>query len=184
MRQLVGHWYFAQRPLDRRILNYTPDRLSRKAFETSFSWAFLWRPHAFARAWRGPVFTAVGVVRRGEWHVGRFGPFRTSIGGTSWPIWPPTAIYDLKFLRNLAGPAPLSLRRTRSLLTDPHSPLATLATSFFEGTCAMPAFFWQSYQSIMRWVLSLNKQEWLALLVVVTVVGFLCMRGYGSRNNY
>lgn len=48
----------------------------------------------------------------------------------------------------------------------------------------MPAFFWQSYQSIMRWVLSLNKQEWLAVLVVVTVVGFLCMRGYGSRNNY
>jgi hypothetical protein len=48
----------------------------------------------------------------------------------------------------------------------------------------MPAFLSQAYRSLMRWVLTLDRQEWLVVLVVVTVLGFLCMRGFGSRNNY
>jgi hypothetical protein len=36
----------------------------------------------------------------------------------------------------------------------------------------------------MQWVLSLDRQEWLIVLLVVTVIGFFCMRGYGSRSNY
>jgi hypothetical protein len=36
----------------------------------------------------------------------------------------------------------------------------------------------------MRWVTSLDKQESLLMLVIVTVVGFFCMRGFGSRSNY
>jgi hypothetical protein len=47
---------------------------------------------------------------------------------------------------------------------------------------------WNAYQQfcreILRWAMSLNRQEWLILLVAVTIIGFFCMRGYGSRNNY
>lgn len=42
----------------------------------------------------------------------------------------------------------------------------------------------QGINSTMAWVLSLNRQEWLVMLVVVTVFGFFCMRGFGSRSNY
>lgn len=42
----------------------------------------------------------------------------------------------------------------------------------------------QGYNAMMSWALSLNRQEWLIVLVAVTVLGFFCMRGYGSRNNY
>jgi hypothetical protein len=47
---------------------------------------------------------------------------------------------------------------------------------------------WSAYQqfcrTIMSWTLTLDRKEWLIILVVVTVIGFFCMRGYGSRNNY
>ena len=40
------------------------------------------------------------------------------------------------------------------------------------------------YNSVMRWAVSLNRQEWLIALVVAMVLGFLCMRGFGSRSQY
>lgn len=40
------------------------------------------------------------------------------------------------------------------------------------------------YHDGWSWVSALDRQEWLMVLLVVTVLGFLCMRGYGSRNNY
>jgi hypothetical protein len=44
---------------------------------------------------------------------------------------------------------------------------------------------WKEYYSdLMRWVTSLDKQESLLMLVIVTIVGFFCMRGFGSRSNY
>jgi len=44
---------------------------------------------------------------------------------------------------------------------------------------------WKEYYSdLMRWVTSLDKQESLLMLVIVTVIGFFCMRGFGSRSNY
>jgi hypothetical protein len=47
---------------------------------------------------------------------------------------------------------------------------------------------WQLYhqctKSTTAWMLSLDRQEWLTVLVAVTVVGFFCMRGFGSRSNY
>jgi hypothetical protein len=44
---------------------------------------------------------------------------------------------------------------------------------------------WKEYYAeVMRWVTSLDKQESLLLLIVVTIVGFFCMRGFGSRSNY
>jgi hypothetical protein len=45
-------------------------------------------------------------------------------------------------------------------------------------------FYHQSQRAVNGWVLSLNRQEWLIVLVAVTVIGFFCMRGFGSRNNY
>jgi hypothetical protein len=36
----------------------------------------------------------------------------------------------------------------------------------------------------MDWFNSLDRQEWLAVLMIGMVLGFLCMRGYGSRSNY
>ncbi len=44
---------------------------------------------------------------------------------------------------------------------------------------------WKEYYlDAMRWVTSLDKQETLLMLVVVTIIGFFCMRGFGSRSNY
>jgi hypothetical protein len=34
------------------------------------------------------------------------------------------------------------------------------------------------------WFNSLSRPEWLAVLATVTLLGLLCMRGYGSRTNY
>ena len=34
-----------------------------------------------------------------------------------------------------------------------------------------------------NWFNSLNYQEWFLLLGIVAALGFLCMRGYGSRGN-
>jgi hypothetical protein len=39
-------------------------------------------------------------------------------------------------------------------------------------------------QTSWNWVSRLDKQEWLLLLIAVTALGFLCMRGFGSRKNY
>ena len=33
-------------------------------------------------------------------------------------------------------------------------------------------------------VLSLDRTQWIWLSVAVVIVGFVCMRGFGSRANY
>ena len=43
---------------------------------------------------------------------------------------------------------------------------------------------WHAYRSVMIWANHLDRQEWLILLLVIMVAGFLCMRGFGSRSNY
>lgn len=35
-----------------------------------------------------------------------------------------------------------------------------------------------------RWFNALNREEWIIVLAVCCVLGFLCLRGYGSRSNY
>lgn len=35
-----------------------------------------------------------------------------------------------------------------------------------------------------QWVDHLDRDGWLLLLATTTVMGFFCLRGYGSRNNY
>ena len=32
--------------------------------------------------------------------------------------------------------------------------------------------------------MSLDRTQWIWLSIVVVVVGFVCMRGFGSRTNY
>ena len=39
-------------------------------------------------------------------------------------------------------------------------------------------------QSLWDWLFLLNHEEWMLLLAIVAVCGFLCMRGFGSRHNY
>jgi hypothetical protein len=34
------------------------------------------------------------------------------------------------------------------------------------------------------WVTGLNNQEWILLLAITSAAGFMCMRGFGSRNSY
>lgn len=34
------------------------------------------------------------------------------------------------------------------------------------------------------WFNSLSREEWVVVLGVAAACGFLCMRGFGSRNNY
>ncbi|TWT36160.1 hypothetical protein KOR34_10590 [Posidoniimonas corsicana] len=35
-----------------------------------------------------------------------------------------------------------------------------------------------------RWFNTLSRDEWMIVLAAVTVLGFLCMRGFGSRSSY
>ena len=44
--------------------------------------------------------------------------------------------------------------------------------------------FWKFYNAVMREVVQFGRKEWIALSLVCVVVGFLCMRGYGSRKDY
>jgi len=37
---------------------------------------------------------------------------------------------------------------------------------------------------IFRFCCSLSRHEWIAVFVVALVIGYLCMRGFGSRANY
>jgi hypothetical protein len=37
---------------------------------------------------------------------------------------------------------------------------------------------------VWQWFNSLTREEWVVVLGVVSVLGFLCMLGYGSRSKY
>lgn len=40
------------------------------------------------------------------------------------------------------------------------------------------------YRELMSQLNRLTDEQWFAVLCVVMVAGFFCMRGFGSRNNY
>jgi len=42
----------------------------------------------------------------------------------------------------------------------------------------------QLWKDFMRYVDRLDTQEWTLVFVVVILVGFFCLRGFGSRANY
>ncbi|HEY4234771.1 MAG TPA: hypothetical protein VGM76_15155 [Lacipirellulaceae bacterium] len=37
---------------------------------------------------------------------------------------------------------------------------------------------------VWQWFNSLTREEWVVVLGVTSVLGFLCMLGYGSRSKY
>jgi hypothetical protein len=42
----------------------------------------------------------------------------------------------------------------------------------------------QTLRPLFRVCQNLDRQEWIAVFVVALVVGFFCMRGFGSRSKY
>jgi len=42
----------------------------------------------------------------------------------------------------------------------------------------------QLYRQAMQWFNSLDRQEWLLVLIFVVIAGFLCLRGMGSRKQF
>jgi hypothetical protein len=40
------------------------------------------------------------------------------------------------------------------------------------------------WKEVVRYTAHFSAQEWLLLLLAVIVVGFFCLRGFGSRSNY
>ena len=38
--------------------------------------------------------------------------------------------------------------------------------------------------NVWEWFSRLTREEWVVVLAVVSVLGFLCMLGYGSRSKY
>ena len=40
------------------------------------------------------------------------------------------------------------------------------------------------FRTALHWINGLDRQEWLVVLVVAMLIGFLCMRGFGSRSSY
>ncbi len=43
---------------------------------------------------------------------------------------------------------------------------------------------WRLWNVVMRFIERMDTQEWAIVLAAMIVVGFLCMRGFGSRANY
>jgi hypothetical protein len=37
---------------------------------------------------------------------------------------------------------------------------------------------------LLQWTSRLSSQQWLYVLIGVTIVGAMCLRGFGSRKNY
>jgi hypothetical protein len=42
----------------------------------------------------------------------------------------------------------------------------------------------QTLADVFRWSGTLSQSEWFLMLIAVVVVGFVCLRGYGSRTAY
>ena len=38
--------------------------------------------------------------------------------------------------------------------------------------------------TLSQWTNRLSSQQWLYVLIGVTIVGAMCLRGFGSRKNY
>jgi hypothetical protein len=43
---------------------------------------------------------------------------------------------------------------------------------------------WEAFSRAMRWFETLDRQDWFLLLCGAVVLGFFCLRGFGSRSNY
>ncbi len=41
-----------------------------------------------------------------------------------------------------------------------------------------------AYRIALNWMNSLDKQDWLLVLIAAVVIGFFALQGMGSRKNY
>ncbi|MEX2173672.1 MAG: hypothetical protein WD872_04875 [Pirellulaceae bacterium] len=48
----------------------------------------------------------------------------------------------------------------------------------------MPDQVWRYVDIVTRNASQLEREHWVALSVIVLLLGLACMRGFGSRNNY
>ena len=48
----------------------------------------------------------------------------------------------------------------------------------------MPIQFWRFLDDVTYHAGHLDRQQWIIISVLVLGLGFVCMRGFGSRNNY
>ncbi|MGD9635023.1 MAG: hypothetical protein AB7G28_16660 [Pirellulales bacterium] len=55
--------------------------------------------------------------------------------------------------------------------------MADLFQRLFRHTFELRGDLWD-------WFSRLTREEWVVVLAVVSVLGFLCMLGYGSRSKY
>jgi len=55
--------------------------------------------------------------------------------------------------------------------------MAELVQRFSDGVS-------QARGNVWDWFNRLSREEWVVVLAVVCVFGFLCMLGYGSRSKY
>jgi hypothetical protein len=55
--------------------------------------------------------------------------------------------------------------------------MAGIFERFYDQSANVSGDVWQ-------WFNALTREEWVVVLGVVSVLGFLCMLGYGSRSKY
>lgn len=52
------------------------------------------------------------------------------------------------------------------------------------GDEKMLNYLWDAGGKVMRYTGEFNRTQWIFILIGVVVVGFLCLRGFGSRSDY
>jgi len=62
--------------------------------------------------------------------------------------------------------------------------LATLGANMESATKYLSTTLNDFLGNSWRWFNNLNREEWLIVLAVFAVTGFLCLRGFGSRSEY
>ncbi|HZZ28033.1 MAG TPA: hypothetical protein VFE46_08530 [Pirellulales bacterium] len=40
------------------------------------------------------------------------------------------------------------------------------------------------FNHAFQWMNRLDRQDWMLVLIAAVILGFLCLRGFGSRTNY
>jgi hypothetical protein len=43
---------------------------------------------------------------------------------------------------------------------------------------------WSYFKEVVDWAFRLDSQEWFLAMCFALVIGFLALRGFGSRSNY
>jgi hypothetical protein len=52
------------------------------------------------------------------------------------------------------------------------------------GTVARGQAMNDIFNHAFQWMNRLDRQDWMLVLIAAVILGFLCLRGFGSRTNY